>query len=252
MLSARPVSSRDMETINDLYRRLAIKYHPDTLPSVEDKALFEELMVEINIARDRGDLSTLQGIENLGPVYIAVRNYERVHRAEREARVERGQSTPQAARPTPTEPRGVSVTFILRVVHPYALWRLMESWNDHGALNKLSTVAASLGWLVLSYTAWRLLDEASRLLAQNGFGHESVPGLIIVLLRGALIMVSLPCVLPTLLLAFIVGLFLVAAWLCSAIASAILGYFHPLLGLVPPWIMGALLVMTGWSALKKQ
>jgi len=51
-----------VQTLNELYRSLAKKYHPDTVSSEEDKALFEELMVEINIARERGDLDTCRGM----------------------------------------------------------------------------------------------------------------------------------------------------------------------------------------------
>jgi len=241
-----------MQTLNDLYRSLAKKYHPDTASSAEEKALFAELMVEINLARERGDLETLQGIENLGPVYLAVRNYERVHVVEKESYVEGHQTAPQAQRRNPAKPPRFDVGSFLEALHPYALWRLMESWDDHGAVKKLTTLAASCGWLFLFHTGWGLLGGVSRLLAEQGFGHESVPGLIVVLLRGVLILASLPCVLPAVFLAFLVGLCLGAAWLCSTIAAAILGYFHPLLAFVPPWIMGAFLLVAGWEALKKR
>jgi len=241
-----------VQTLNELYRSLAKKYHPDTVSSEEDKALFEELMVEINIARERGDLDTLQGIEKLGPLYLAIRDYERVHFAARESYVEERQSAPQENRPNPTKPPKVDLGTFLTALHPYALWSLLESWDDHGAVKKLSTLMASWGWLFLFYMGWGLLDGLSRMLAVQGFGHESVPGLIVVLLRGVLILASLRCVLPALFLAFIIGISLGAAWLCSALAAGILGNFHPLLALVPPWIMGGLLLLAGWSALEKR
>ena len=63
---------------------------------------------------------------------------------------------------------------------------------------------------------------------------------------------SLRCVLSGLIVAVAVGLYLAAAWLCSAILSGILGYFHPLQALVPPWIMMGLLVVLAFALLKKR
>jgi hypothetical protein len=241
-----------MQTLNDLYRNLAKKYHPDTVSSAEDKALFEELMVAINLAREQGDLDTLQTIESLGPVYLAVRNYERVRVVEKESYAEGHQPAPQARRRKPAKALGVGLGSFLEALHPYALWRLLESWDDHGAVKKLTTVAASCGWIFLFHSSWGLLGGISSLLAEQGSGHESVPGLIIVLLRGVLILASLPCVLPAAFLALIIGTCVGGAWLCSALASAILGYFHPLLALVPPWTAGVFLLFAGWGALEKR
>lgn len=241
-----------METLNELYRSLAKKYHPDTVSSRDQKLLCEEMMVEINAARANGDLNTLRGIEKLGPVYIAVRNFERIHRAEKQARTGKPQSPQPVYRARPTSTWRICLGSVLRILHPHALWSLFQAWDDHGAAKKLTTIAATAGWIFLFYSCWNLLGEASRLLARHGFTHESVPGLIIVLLRGAFILVSLRCVLSGLIVAVAVGLYLAAAWLCSAILSGILGYFHPLLALVPPWIMMGLLVGLAFALLKKR
>lgn len=241
-----------METLNELYRSLAKKYHPDTVSSKEHMLLYEEMMVEINAAREQGDLNTLRGIEKLGPVYIAVRNFERVHRAEKQARTEKPQSPQPVHHARPTSVWQIGLASVLRILHPHALWRLLEAWDNHGAAEKLATIVATAGWIFLFYSCWNLLGEASRLLARHGFAHESFPGLIIVLLRGALILVSLRCLLSGLIVAAAVGLFLTAAWLCSAILAGILGYFHPLLALVPPWIMMGLLMVLAIGLLKKR
>lgn len=231
-----------MESGKTLYRRLAKQYHPD-LAVQTDKPIHARLMVEINAAHVRGDIETLKEIESLGATYLVYKFY-----APDQVSHPWEDSAEEMCYQTAGQPRsnlGRMAAAILGLLHPYSLIRVMNEWDETSRGRKLFSFLTSAIWTGAFYKAWCLLDVLSNSLVANGHPHESVYGLAVVLGRGFLILVALPCVGPLCLYTFAVAVTLLLAYLATGILMHILGAFHPMLAYLPPIIAVPLLLWVG-------
>ncbi|MFZ4776700.1 MAG: J domain-containing protein [Terrimicrobiaceae bacterium] len=237
-----------MEPTKCLYRKLAKLYHPDTARSQADRVIFEKLMVVINDAGSRCDLPMLQQIILLGPAYLAVGDYKKCDYAGVSASPTAAEFSSQA----PSAPESIwpgAVEFFCATCHPYALYTIFGDWEYIGRSRKVVAIAASVSWNIAFYKTWGLLDALSLIAKHAGYPHESTVGLGIVLARGILLLISIPCCLPLLLVSVFVGFICIMAYFTNCIAVPILGYFHPALSHVPPFIIVPIAAVMLWRAL---
>ena len=230
-----------------IYRKLAKLYHPDTARSQADRVIFEKLMVVINDAGSRGDLPMLQQIILLGPAYLAVRAKKCDY-----ARVSASPPAAEFSSPAPSAPESIwrdAVEFLFETCQPYALYTIFGDWEYIGRSRKVVAIAASVSWNIAFFKTWGLLDALSLIAKHAGYPHESTVGLGIVLARGILLLISIPCCLPLLLAGVIAGFILMMAYFANCIAVPILGYFHPALSHVPPFIIVPIAVSMLWRML---
>ena len=230
-----------------LYRKLAKLYHPDTARSQADRVIFEKLMVVINDAGSRGDLPMLQQIILLGPAYLAVRAKKCDY-----ARVSASPPAAEFSSQAPSAPESIwpgAVEFFCATCHPYALYTIFGDWEYIGRSRKVGAIAASVSWNIAFFKTWGLLDALSLIAKHAGYPHESTVGLGIVLARGLLLLISIPCFLPLMLAGVIAGFILMMAYFANCIAVPILGYFHPALSHVPPFIIVPIAVSMLWRML---
>lgn len=231
-----------------LYRKLAKLYHPDTARSQADRVIFEKLMVVINDAGSRCDLPMLQQIILLGPAYLAVRDYKKCDYAGVSAFPTDAEFSSQA----PSAPESIwpgAVEFFCATCHPYALYTIFGDWEYIGRSRKVVAIAASVSWNIAFFKTWGLLDALSLIAKHAGYPHESTVGLGIVLARGLLLLISIPCFLPLMLAGVIAGFIIMMAYFTNCIAVPILGYFHPALSHVPPFIIVPIAAVMLWRAL---
>lgn len=238
-----------MESGKTLYRRLAKQYHPD-LAGPTDKPIHARLMVEINAAHTRGDIETLKEIESLGATYLVYKFY-----APDQVSHSWEDSAEETCYQTAGQPRsnlGRMAAAILGLLHPYSLIRAMNDWDETSRGRKLFSFFTTAIWTCAFYKAWSLLGVLSNWLAANGHPHESIYGLAVVLGRGLLILVALPCVGALCLYGFVVFVALLLAGLATGILMHILGAFHPMLAYLPPIIAVPVLLWLGWTALDNE
>ena len=232
-----------------LYRKLAKLYHPDTARSQADRVIFEKLMVVINDAGSRGDLPMLQQIILLGPAYLAVRDFKKCDYAGGSV----SQTAAERSSQAPSAPESIwpgAVEFLFVNCQPYALYTIFADWEYIGRSRKLVAMAASVSWNIAFFKTWGLLDALSLIAKHAGYPHESTVGLGIVLARGILLLlIGIPCFLPLLLVSVFVGFICLMAYFANCIAVPILGYFHPALSHVPPFIIVPIAAAMLWRAL---
>lgn len=206
-------------------------------------------MVEINPAYEEGDLSTLEMIDLLGPLYIATKMAEQTRDQH---------SIPVASDVPSTQNRKHHTDWAeilhstIRMLHPYAFLRTCENWNGFGRWQRLFSLCVSCAWTFGFYKAWIGLGFVSATLVKMGYPHESLPGLIVVLLYGLLIIVALQCVVPVAAAGLCLALILGAAYLMTAIGSALLACFHPMLAYVAPAIVIPMVLLWAWNALGEE
>lgn len=236
-----------METPS-LYRKLAKLYHPDTARSQADRIIFEQLMTALNEAASRGDLPMLQQIKMLGPAYLAVQAYKKNEYTGVSASPTAAECSFQATS-APESRWSDAVEFLLKNCQPYALYKILADWDYIGRTRKVVALAASAGWNFAFFKAWGLLDALSLYTKHAGYAHESTVGLGIVLLRGLLLLIFIPSFLPILLASVFAGFICLMAYFANCIAVPVLGYFHPTLSHVPPFIIVPITVAMLWRML---
>ena len=237
-----------MDHSRKLYWELAKLYHPDKFRGSAEKFISEQLMAAINDAGSRSDLPMLQQIKLLGPAYLAVRDFKKCDYASVSA-------SPTAAEFSSEAPSAHgslwpgAVEFFCATCHPYALYTIFGDWEYIGRSRKVGAIAASVSWNIAFFKTWGLLDALSLIAKHAGYPHESTVGLGIVLARGLLLLISIPCFLPLMLAGVIAGFILMMAYFANCIAVPILGYFHPALSHVPPFIIVPIAVSMLWRML---
>lgn len=223
---------------------MAKLYHPDKARSQIEKEIFGRLMVFINEAAEQDDLSTLKAIKVLGPAFLAMRENPQFHT------FPNASVSPAAAEPMRHETSSgfvANIWFLLGWAEPYALLAIIQNWDAFGRGRKFVAILSSMGWTFVFQKLWYLLDAASSLCARSGYPHDSWVGLVIVLLRGAVIIAALPCIFSLGVIGFIAAIIIGFCFVLNMVASGILGLFHPYLAYVPSIILGPFLLFALWK-----
>ncbi len=234
---------QEHDPLKSVYRRLVRKYHPDMTTDPRERVVYGDLTREIIDAYKTGDGDSLSEIERLGTAF-------RRQRMEPE--------TPPAVdstRPSPPVATGLAedvhqwLRFLAPFVFPYALPFAIRSWNENQKATNAACIAGAIPWAWLGVHLWGGIDALSLYLIGLGYSHESITGLIVVLLRGALLCAFLPIAVSLGLVALRVGWLVGAAWVAHWVLAGVLGYFHPYLAWIATIGLGAGLAIAVWRSL---
>lgn len=238
----------NMDPRKALYRRLAKQYHPDLATGSSEKLLHDRLMVEINDAFSKGDVEILEEINSMGLTYLVYRFYANNHVPSGCVNTPEDDYPCQAAKRPRSGFRNAVKGFFYSS-HPYSWLFAMNAWNETGKIRKLFAILMSGIWTYAFYKVWILLSVLSAYLVSSGHPHESIYGLGIVVLRGILILIALPCVAPLFIFGICLSFLLSFVYLGTLLASNVLALFHPMLAYVPPLVVIPALCWLGWNSL---
>ena len=233
----------EYDPLKSTYRRLLRKFHPDMTTDPQERVAFGDLTREIIDAYKIGDGDSLSEIERLGTAY-----------RRRQVDVD----TPpvvESAQPSPPLATGLAenakrwLRFLAPFVFPYALPFAIRSWNENQKATNAACIAGAIPWAWLGVQLWSGIDELALYLTGLGYSHESLVGLIVVLLRGAVLAAFLPIAVSLGLVALRVGWLVGAAWVAHWVLAGVLGYFHPYLAWFATIGLGAGLAIAVWRSL---
>ncbi len=232
---------REDDPLKPIYRRVLRKFHPDMTTDPMERAAFGDLTREIIAAYQDGDGDTLIEIERLGTAFRA---------PERESQPSSG--VPRRHQPAAAVPSASMkpwVTNLKPFWFPYALAFAIPLWNGNQKFKNASCILGAIPWTWLGVRLWGGIDGLAVWLNELGYAHESLAGLIVVLLRGALIVAMLPIVVPLGLVALRVGWVIGSVWVAHWVLAGVLGYFHPYLAWIATAGLGLSLAIALWRSL---
>ncbi len=208
-----------------------------------ERVAFGDVTREIINAYKNGDEDLLSEIERLGTAF-------------RRRRVQ-GEPPPVVGSAQPSPPIATELAenakqwlrFLAPFLFPYALPFAIRSWNENQKVSNAACIAGAVPWAWLGVHLWGGIDALSLYLIGLGYSHESITGLIVVLLRGALLGAFLPIAVSLGLVALRVGWLVGAAWVAHWVLAGVLGYFHPYLAWIATIGLGAGLAIAVWRSL---
>jgi hypothetical protein len=125
----------------------------------------------------------------------------------------------------------------------------IRSWNESCKTMNAACIAGAVPWTWLGLQLWGGIDGLAAWLNELGYAHESLAGLIVVLLRGPLFAAMLPIVVPLGLVALRVGWLVGSVWVAHWVLAGVLGFFHPYLAWIATLGLGLGLTIALWRSL---
>ena len=237
------VSMREQDQLKPIYRRVLRRFHPDMTTDPLERVAFGDLTRDIIDAYKNGDEDTLREIEQLGTAF---------RKRQPEAEEPPDFDTPQASQPVASATSAKVKEwgcFLAPFWFPYALAFAIRSWDQNRKPMNAACIAGAVPWTWLGLQLWGGIDGLASRLTELGYSHESLAGLMVVLLRGALLAALLPVVIPLGLVALRVGWLIGSVWVAHWVLAGVLGYFHPYLAWIATIGLGLGLAVALWRSL---
>ncbi len=208
-----------------------------------ERVIFGDLTRNIIEAYERGDGDTLDEIEQLGVGFL-----DRKPEPEPQPDFD-GYEASRTVTSAFSEKLKRWVWFLAPFWFPYALAFAIRSWDQNRKTMNAACIAGAVPWTWLGLQLWGGIDGLASRLTELGYAHESPAGLIVVLLRGALLVAVLPIVVPLGLVALRAGWLIGSVWVAHWVLAGVLGYFHPYLAWIATLGLGLGLATALWRSL---